>query len=154
MAKAKSTKAAEEVKEVKTEEAVTMTKDDFKKMFEEAKKEALAELKEELEAEKDALSKKDNRTAAEKKGYSEGYTPETPEQIAWAEEPVEVTAPLDYNESDEINLTINGYTIQILRGETVKIPRKYALVLKNMIDQQKASRKYQEEVRSQVTYVD
>lgn len=154
MAKAKSTKAAEEVKEVKAEEAVTMTKDDFKKMFEEAKKEALAELKEELEAEKDALSKKDNRTAAEKKGYSEGYVAETPEQIAWAEELVEVTAPLDYNESDEINLTINGYTIQILRGETVKIPRKYALVLKNMIDQQKASRKYQEEVRSQVTYVD
>lgn len=145
MAKAKST-AAKDTKVEKTEEVV-VTKDVLEKMFEEAKKEAIEELKEQFKEKE--TTKKDE--------HPEGYVPETEEQKAWAEERVEVMAPLDAQEPDDIPLTVNGETIVIKRGYRVKIPRKFALVLENSIDQQMASKRFQDELQkpeNQVTYVD
>lgn len=145
MAKAKSTEA-KDTKVEKTEEIV-VTKDVFKKMFEEAKKEAFEELKEQFKGSE--TTKKDE--------HPEGYVPETEEQKAWAEERVEVMAPLDAQEPDDIPLTVNGETIVIKRGYRVKIPRKFALVLESSIDQQMASKRFQDELQkpeNQVTYVD
>lgn len=147
MAKAKSTEKNTKVE--KTEEVV-VTKDVLEKMFEEAKKEAIEELKEQFkEAAAESKPKKDE--------YPDGYVPETDEQKAWAEERVEVMAPLDANESDDVPLTVNGETIVIKRGYRVKIPRKFALVLESSIEQQMASKRFQDELQkpeNQVTYVD
>lgn len=145
MAKAKSTEA-KDTKVEKTEEVV-VTKDVLEKMFEEAKKEAFEELKEQFKEKE--TTKKDE--------HPEGYVPETEEQKAWAEERVEVMAPLDAQEPDDIPLTVNGETIVIKRGYRVKIPRKFALVLESSIDQQMASKRFQDELQkpeNQVTYVD
>lgn len=147
MAKAKSTE--KDTKVEKTEEVV-VTKDVLEKMFEEAKKEAIEELKEQFKgAAAESKPKKDE--------HPDGYVPETDEQKAWAEERVEVMAPLDANESDDVPLTVNGETIVIKRGYRVKIPRKFALVLESSIEQQMASKRFQDELQkpeNQVTYVD
>lgn len=158
MAKAKSTaakdtkvekveKAEEKVEKTEKTEEVVVTKDVLEKMFEEAKKAAIEELKEQFKEQE--TTKKDE--------HPEGYVPETEEQKAWAEERVEVMAPLDAQEPDDIPLTVNGETIVIKRGYRVKIPRKFALVLESSIDQQMASKRFQDELQkpeNQVTYVD
>ena len=162
MAKAKSTaakdtkvekveKAEEKVEKTEKTEEVVVTKDVLEKMFEEAKKAAIEELKEQFKEQE--TTKKDEH----KDEHLEGYVPETEEQKAWAEERVEVMAPLDAQEPDDIPLTVNGETIVIKRGYRVKIPRKFALVLESSIDQQMASKRFQDELQkpeNQVTYVD
>lgn len=169
MAKAKSTEAKDtkvekvekvEEKTEKTEEVV-VTRDVFEKMFAEAEKAALAKLEERFAAlEKLEEQFKEQETAKKnehKDEHPEGYVPETEEQKAWAEERVEVIAPLDAQEPDDIPLTVNGRTIVIKRGHRVMIPRKYALVLESSIEQQMASKRFQDELQkpeNQVTYVD
>lgn len=134
------------------EKALYVDEKTLKEMLQKAKEEAFeefkSELKKEMESEKPKVSK------AEEKSFSQGYVPETKEQLEWANEKVKVIVPLDANAPDEINLTINGHTIQVLRGYEVEIQRKYALVLDNMIKQQMASKRYQDEIRSQITYVE
>lgn len=168
MAKAKSTEkeAAKvettevEAQKVETPELVTMTKAELLDLLREAKGDALKELeslKEEFDDKLKELEKGKTEpgvTAAERKSHSEGYIPETEEQLARANELVERIAPLDASMPEEINISVNGETIQILRGYPVKIPRKFADVLDNMTQQQMAFKKYQKEIEKQVTYVD
>lgn len=146
MATKKTTKAEAD------EKALYVDEKTLKEMLQKAKEEAFEEFKNELK--KEMESEKPKVSKAEEKSFSQGYVPETKEQLEWANEKVKVIVPLDANAPDEINLTINGHTIQVLRGYEVEIPRKYALVLDNMIKQQMASKRYQDEIRSQITYVE
>ena len=52
-----------------------------------------------------------------------------------------------------MNVTVNGKTLQILRGEQVEIPRMYAEVLDNQTAQARFFRKFQKEKKSQITEV-
>lgn len=108
-----------------------------------------AEIKAEIEAEMRAQIKNE-MTASTGKAAP---VPETEEQTAYANERVPYMLPYIEGEPEEVNVTINGETIQILRGEQVQIPRKYAEVLNNQIKQQKFFRNYQKEKREQITEV-
>jgi len=67
------------------------------------------------------------------------------------EEMVAVMVPYIEGEPEEVNVTVNGKTMQILRGETVTIPKGYAEVLENQAKQAKFFRKKQKELEEQVT---
>ena len=108
-----------------------------------------AEIKAEIEAEMRAQIKSE-MTASTGKAAP---VPETEEQIAKANEKVPYMLPYIEGEPEEVNVTVNGETIQILRGEQVMIPRKYAEVLHNQIKQHKFFRNYQKEKREQITEV-
>jgi len=108
-----------------------------------------AELKAEIEAEARAEIKA--RLEAEASMPSSG---ETGEQKKRAEEKIPYMLPLIEGEPEEVNVTVNGRTIQILRGEQVKIPRMFAEVLDNQAMQMKYLRKYQQEKKEQVTIVE
>lgn len=147
-------KKIEETTKDTKEEAITITESDIAKIIARAKEEAIKEFEKEYSGTLKSQAKEVPMTKAQRSGFSDGYIPETDEQLAYANELVEVIAPLDANAPEEINLSVNGKTIQILRGYRVNIPRKYALVLENMIDQQMASKRYQDSIREQVTNVE
>ena len=110
------------------------------------------EMKEALEAELRAKIEAELRAdAAEVKLEVSG---ETKEQIKRANEKVPYMLPIIDGEPEEVNVTLNGQTIQILRGEQVEIPRKFAEILDNQTKQMKYLRKYQEEKKEQVTVVE
>lgn len=112
-----------------------------------------AEIKAEIKAEIEAEMKTQIETEITAKTGKVKPVPETEEQTAYANERVPYMLPYIEGEPEEVNVTINGKTIQILRGEQVQIPRKYAEVLDNQIKQQKFFRNYQKEKREQITEV-
>ena len=67
------------------------------------------------------------------------------------EERVTYMVPYVDGEPEEVNITVNGKTIQVLRGEMVELPKAYAEVLENQAKQAKAFRKKQTELKEQVT---
>lgn len=68
-----------------------------------------------------------------------------------AEEKVKYMVPYIEGEPEEVNITVNGDTIQVLRGEMVEIPNAHAEVLENQARQAKAFKKKQAELKEQVT---
>lgn len=77
---------------------------------------------------------------SEKKEAAENTAPVTATDPN--EELVEYTAPLmgrTGDESMDIVVGVNGETIRIMRGETVKIKRKFLLVLQNAEEQELAA---------------
>lgn len=54
------------------------------------------------------------------------------------EELVEIRLPLKKNESD-LFVAVNGVPIQIQRGKTVKVKKKFAEVIRNSVDQDEAT---------------
>lgn len=118
-----------------------------------------AELKAEIEAEVRAEIEAQTRAEieAQQKAEAPGHLlgdGETEEQKKRAEEKVPYMLPLIEGEPEEVNVTVNGRTIQILRGEQVRIPRMFAEVLDNQTTQMKYLRKYQKEKKEQVTIVE
>lgn len=107
-----STKKQEDKTEVKETEATF----DIEAFREQIKAELKAEVKAEVEAE---LKKDDEKT--ENAG-------ETAEQKARAEEKVELFIPYVEGKGNEVNITLNGETTQIMRGQKVMVPRKIAEV--------------------------
>ena len=67
------------------------------------------------------------------------------------EERVKYMVPYVEGEPEEVNITVNGKTIQVLRGEMVELPKAYAEVLENQARQAKALRRKQAELKEQVT---
>lgn len=67
------------------------------------------------------------------------------------EEKVTYMVPYVEGEPEEVNITVNGRTIQVLRGEMVELPKVYAEVLENQAKQAKAFKKKQAELKEQVT---
>ena len=116
-----------------------------------------AELKAEIEAEARAEIEAETRAEMKARLEAEASAPssgETGEQKKRAEEKIPYMLPLIEGEPEEVNVTVNGRTIQILRGEQVKIPRMFAEVLDNQAMQMKYLRKYQQEQKEQVTIVE
>ena len=57
------------------------------------------------------------------------------------EEYVTFTAPYSDDEWDNaLFISVNGENVRILRGETVKVKRKFVEVYKNSLEQKKAAR--------------
>ena len=77
-----------------------------------------AELKAEVRAEVDAELKKED-----KKPEAVG---DTAAQKKRAEEKVELFIPYVEGKGNEVNITLNGETTQIMRGQKVMVPRKIA----------------------------
>lgn len=117
-------------------------------IMEEAKAELREELKAELKAEMESASED---AKPEENSVEQG---ETEEQRAHSMEKVPYILPIIPGEPEEVNVTINGRTLQILRGEQVEIPRMYAEVLNNQLEQARAFKKFQEDNKEQVTVVD
>lgn len=118
-----------------------------------------AEIKAEIEAEVRAEVEAQTRAEIEAQQKSEAFEPlpgdgETEEQQKRAEEKIPYILPIIEGEPEEVNVTVNGKTIQILRGEQVQIPRMFAEVLDNQVAQMKYLRKYQKEKKEQVTVVE
>lgn len=100
-----------------------------------------AELKEEMSREQNA--KKNGRRRIE----------ETKVQQERSNTLVPYMVPIIEGEPEEVNVTINGKTWQILRGKQVRIPKMVAEVLDNQFEQAALFRKFKEEHREQVTVV-
>lgn len=113
-----------------------------------------AELKAEVEAEVRASVEAELKEKGEAGADKKAGTSETAAQKKRAEEKVSYMLPLIEGEPEEVNVTVNGKTIQILRGEQVQIPRMYAEVLDNQMAQLKYLKKYQEKKKEQVTIVE
>lgn len=138
--KPESIEKVKDVNAVDTEETKAPVPDgiDIEAIKAELRKELMEEMKREIYSEV-----KPKRNKAE--------TTETPEQKAYAEEKVPYMLPYIEGEPEEVNVTVNGVTLQILRGERVEIPRKYAEVLDNQLAQHKYFRKFQKEKQEKVT---
>lgn len=67
------------------------------------------------------------------------------------EEKVKYMVPYVEGEPEEVNITVNGETNQVLRGETVELPKAYAEVLENQARQAKAFKKKQAELKEQAS---
>ncbi|MDO4745436.1 MAG: hypothetical protein Q4B18_02650 [Bacillota bacterium] len=67
---------------------------------------------------------------------------------------VSIMVPYVEGEPDEVNVTVNGETIQVLRGETVEIPEAYAEVLKSQAKMAKYAKRQDEKLKEQVTVMD
>lgn len=109
-----------------------------------------AELRESLKEELKAELKVENLPKEKAKKTVE----ETKAQREYANEKVSYILPIIEGEPEEVNVTVNGETIQMLRGEHVKIARKFAEVLDNREEQARYCRKFQKEKREQVTYAE
>lgn len=107
-----------------------------------------AELREELKVE--MATKMVATQSKSKRGRASG---ETKAQIEHSNEKVPYILPIIEGEPEEVNVTVNGKTLQILRGEQVEIPRMYAEVLDNQTAQARFFRKFQKEKKSQITEV-
>lgn len=108
-----------------------------------------AELREELKAEMAA-----EVAASQPKSRKTKVSGETKAQIERSNEKVPYMLPTIDGEPEEVNVTVNGKTLQILRGEQVMIPRMYAEVLDNQVAQARFFRKFQKEMQNQVTEID
>ncbi len=108
-----------------------------------------AELREELKAEMAA-----EVAASQPKSRKTKVSGETKAQIERSNEKVPYMLPIIDGEPEEVNVTVNGKTLQILRGEQVMIPRMYAEVLDNQVAQARFFRKFQKEMQNQVTEID
>lgn len=67
------------------------------------------------------------------------------------EEKVKYMVPYIEGEPEEVNITVNGKTIQVLRGEVVELPKTYIEVLENQAKQAKFFRKKQKELKEQAS---
>lgn len=114
-------------------------------VIEQIKAELREELKAEMAAEVAASQPKSRKTKA---------PGETKAQTERSNEKVPYTLPIIDGEPEEVNVTVNGKTLQILRGEQVMIPRMYAEVLDNQVAQARFFRKFQKEMQNQVTEID
>ena len=144
-----------------TKEYVQLTEEDIAALVMSAKVEGAKEAMEAFEEKYAPLlqeqTTKQRLTAAQRREHSEGYIPETKEQLERAEERVERTIPIDESEPEELNITVNGETIQVLRGHTVSIKRKFAEVVDNMMKQRLDWNEMDKELRkkeNQVQYVE
>lgn len=102
--------AVQDTQEVKEPEAAF----DVESFKEQIKAELKAEVRAEVEAE---LKKEDKKTEA---------VGETAAQKKRAEEKVELFIPYVEGKGNEVNITLNGETTQIMRGQKVMVPRKIA----------------------------
>lgn len=131
---------AEKKKEAETPVAEPISNE----VIEAIKAELRESIKEELKAEME--------TEAKPKETAKKVTGETEAQKAYANEKVPYILPIIDGEPEEVNVTVNGETIQILRGEQVQIKRKFAEVLDNREEQARFCRKFQKEKREQIIY--
>lgn len=75
--------------------------------------------------------------------------PETKKQLEYANELVDTFIPVIPGDSRELTVTINGYTWQIKRGMSHKLPRKVLEVIQNSNEQMYAAHEYMESVQNE-----